>query len=315
MTWLLLILLCLAAIVLAPLLREALRKTMGSEARALAPGEFASLSRGVTHYRWIGPRRGPVAVCVHGLTTPSFVWGDQSHGLATGLADRGFRVLCYDLYGRGFSDRPVGLQNRNFFVDQLQELLDHQDVPGDFVLIGYSMGGAIATAYASAHPDRVRELVLLATAGLKTNSGRLATFIRSQRPLGDWLMMALYPRLHIRGTEAERSLTSSVPDIVDLQQAELTYKGFVPAVLSSLRGILNEDMGPDLRHIHRQGVPILAIWGEADDVVPVSSVGRLTEQARSARQEVISDAGHGLPYTHTKEVLAILDANHRRGLE
>lgn len=314
MIWLLLlVLLCLVAIL--PLLRERLRSTMGPEARNQAPGAFAPLARGLTHYHWVGPQRGPIAVCVHGLTTPSFVWGDQGRGVAAGLADRGFRVLSYDLYGRGFSDRPGGLQDRAFFVEQLQDLLDHQGVRGDFILLGYSMGGAIATAYTSAHPGRVRELVLLAAAGLKTTPGKLATFIRNRRGLGDWLMMALYPRLHIRGTEAERDLPSSVLGIVDLQQNELNFRGFVPAVLSSLRGILSDDMGPDLRQIHRQGVPILAIWGGADDIVPVSSVGRLTEQARSAKQEVIESAGHGLPYTHTNEVLEIISARHRQGLE
>jgi len=310
MSWLLLILLALLALAVFPLLREGLRKTMGPSARNEAPGEFASLSAGLTHYQWIGPRRGPIAVCVHGLTTPSFVW----HGLAEGLAEKGYRVLVYDLYGRGYSDRPQGVQDRTFFLSQLEELLEHEGISDDFTLLGYSMGGAIATAYTAAHPDKVRELVLLASAGLKTNPGKIGEFIRNRPGLGDWLMHAAYPRLHIRGTEAERQLPSSVPGIIDLQQRELNYKGFVPAVLSSLRGILSEDRAEDLRHIHRQGVPILAIWGGIDDVVPVSSVGKLTEVARSAKQVEVAEAGHGLPYTHTDEVLEIIAAHHRKGL-
>lgn len=310
MIWLLLpaLVICLG---LMPLLREPLRKAMGPSPRNASPGQFAPLTRGLTHYQWTGPARGPIAVCVHGLTTPSFVWG----GLATGLAEKGYRTLTYDLYGRGFSDRPRGVQDRAFFITQLEELLEHEGISGDVTLIGYSMGGAIATAYTAAHPERVRELILLASAGLMTNPGKIGLFIRNHPRLGDWLMMVLYPRLHIRGTEAERELPSSVPGIVDLQQNELRFKGFVPAVLASLRGILAEDLGEDLRQIHRQGVPMLAIWGSVDDVVPISSVGRMTELARSAKQEEIGDAGHGLPYTHTQEVLEIIAANHRRGIE
>ncbi|MFT6459891.1 MAG: pimeloyl-ACP methyl ester carboxylesterase [Pseudophaeobacter arcticus] len=301
----------LSTLALLPLLRERLRRTMGPGARNGAPGSFARLSRGLTHYQWHGPTRGPVAVCVHGLTTPSFVWG----GFAEGLTAKGYRVLTYDLYGRGFSDRPKGAQDSAFFVSQLEELLEQEGITGDFTLVGYSMGGAIATAYAAAHPDRIRALVLLASAGLKSEPGKMARFIRDHSPLGDWLMLALFPRLHRRGCEAERAQPSSVPGIVDLQQNELRYKGFVAAVLASLRGILMEDRGDDLRRIHRSGVPILAIWGGEDEVIPVSSIGRMTEQARSARQEVIETAGHGLPYTHTQEVLEIIAANHRRAFE
>ncbi|EEB85586.1 alpha/beta fold hydrolase [Roseobacter sp. GAI101] len=69
---------------------------MNDVARGSAPGQFAELSRGVTHYEWVGPARGPVAVCVHGLTTPSFVW----RSITKGLVLMGFRTLIYDLYGR-----------------------------------------------------------------------------------------------------------------------------------------------------------------------------------------------------------------------
>lgn len=88
----------LAGVILAPTVAEVLRPRMGPSARQSAPGEFAELSRGVTHYQWLGPEGGPLVVCVHGLTTPSFVW----EGIAPRLAEAGYRVLTYDLYGRGY---------------------------------------------------------------------------------------------------------------------------------------------------------------------------------------------------------------------
>ncbi|WP_264211567.1 alpha/beta fold hydrolase [Leisingera thetidis] len=310
MSWLPGLSVVLLVLIVIPFLRERLRKPMNAQERQAAPGAFAALSGGLTHYRWTGPLRGPVAVCVHGLTTPSFVWD----GVAQGLAAMGYRVLSYDLYGRGFSDRPGGPQDRGFFVAQLEELLEDQQVGNDFTLIGYSMGGAIATAYAAAHPGRLRELILLAPAGFGSSSGRLTRVIRQVPLLGDWLMQALYPALHIRGTERERPLPSSVPGIVDLQQRELSYRGFIPAVLASLRGILAEDFTTDHRRLHAESVPVMAIWGQQDAVIPPTSPGRLAEHARSIRQEEIPGAGHGLPYTHTDEVLGIIARNHRRGL-
>ncbi|UWQ53560.1 alpha/beta fold hydrolase [Leisingera caerulea] len=310
MIWLLLLGAALLVLIITPPLRERLRKPVDAKARQTAPGAFARLSGGLTHYRWTGPLRGPVAVCVHGLTSPSFVW----NGIAKGLGAMGYRVLTYDLYGRGYSDRPQGPQDRAFFLTQLEELLQDQEAGDDVTLIGYSMGGAIATAFAAAHPERLRELILLAPAGFGRSEDRMTQIIRHVPLLGDWLMHAIYPALHIRSTGRERQLPSSVPGIIDLQQQELRYRGFIPAVLASLRGILNEDFTEELRSLHSKGVPALAIWGQEDAVIPPASAGLLAERARSVRQEDIPGAGHGLPYTHTEEVLEIIAANHRRGL-
>lgn len=298
----LLILGLILAILLWPLVSERRRLPMDAEARTEAEGEFAALSQGITHYEWIGPLRGPVAVCVHGLTTPSFVW----RGFARGLAAWGYRVLIYDLYGRGYSDRPSGPQDREFFLTQLDDLLAHQGIEDDFTLVGYSMGGAIATAYAARHPDTVRRLILLAPAGMGLTATRLIQTIRDKRILGDWLMLLLFPLQHRRSTNAERDLPSSVPTIVDRQQDELMYRGYVPAVLSSLRGILSEDFEPDHRRLRETDVPVIALWGDKDSVVPLTAMGKLTQWSRHARQEVVKGAGHGLPYTHTDEVLAAL---------
>jgi pimeloyl-ACP methyl ester carboxylesterase len=293
-----------AGVAVAPFLREALRPRMGATARARAPGAFATLSQGVTHYRWLGAAEGPVAVCVHGLTTPSFVW----EGIARGLGRMGYRVLLYDLYGRGYSDRPRGAQDADFFVTQLEDLLDHQRVGDGVTLLGYSMGGAIATAFAARHAGRLQRLILLAPAGMKTDLGPVARLVVNHDWLGRWLMRAFYGRSFARAVEEERRLDSSVPDIVARQLAELHYRGFRRSVLASLRGILDADMEAAHRAVARTGLPVLAIWGREDAVIPISAMGRLAEWNRAARQEVIEDAGHAMAYTHTEEVLAIIGA-------
>ncbi|MEM7630581.1 MAG: alpha/beta hydrolase, partial [Pseudomonadota bacterium] len=71
MIWVIVILLGLIAV---PVTIEAMRTSMSEDRQQAAPGRIALLSQGRTHYEWLGPERGPVAVCIHGLTTPSFVW-------------------------------------------------------------------------------------------------------------------------------------------------------------------------------------------------------------------------------------------------
>ena len=299
MIWALLI---FAVAIALPVAAEVRRPVMDDAARGSATGSFVELSQGVTHYEWHGPARGPVVVCVHGLTTPSFVW----RSIAKALAVSGWRVLTYDLYGRGYSSRAKGPQNKQFFLRQLTELLAHEGIEDDLTLIGYSMGGAISTCFAATYPDRVKQLILLAPAGMRSVRGGMVGFIKNTPLVGDWLMLTLYPRMHRTGVRAEANLPTSVPRITELQEAELDYRGFVPAVLASLRGILARPLLAEHARIAERGTPVLAIWGREDAVIPLSAIGTLAEWNRNARQEVIDGAGHGLTYTHTDDVLRIM---------
>jgi len=292
----------LGGVVLAPTVSEVLRPRMGPKARQAAPGEFADLSRGVTHYQWLGPEGGPLVVCVHGLTTPSFVW----EGIAPRLAEAGYRVLTYDLYGRGYSDRPRGVQEAEYFTAQLEELLEHLGVDERFTLVGYSMGGSISACYAAQNPERLNRMILLAPAGMGHDLGPVARLVVNYGGFGRWLFMAMYGRSFRQGTETERDLPSSVPDIVYRQQNELRYRGFRGAVLSSMRGILDRDLEDEHRAIAESDLPVLAIWAREDEVIPITGMGKLAEWNRKAEHEVIEGAGHALAYSHSDEVVGLL---------
>lgn len=286
----------------APFAFERLRPRMSNKDRADAPGQFADLPDGTTHYRWFGPKGGAVAVCVHGLTTPSYVWAP----VAERLGLMGFRVLVYDLYGRGYSDRPSGVQDSSFFNRQLDALLEHLGVEGDITLLGYSMGGAIATAYSAKNPSRLRQLCLVAPAGMGHALGPLVDFAMKHDWPGRWAMLGFYPFHLRRATEMDRGLPMALPDMVDRQSAETRWRGFAPAVLSSLRGVMSEKLQPAHQAISKAGVPVLAIWGQTDTVIPISGLGQLAQWNRSARQDVIDGAGHSLIYTDVDAVVQAL---------
>ena len=129
--------LILGAFIAIPLMFELTRSSMNSTERDTASGQFAQLSQGITHYEWFGPKRGPIVVCIHGLTTAFIVWSSLSKGLTL----IGCHVLTYDLYGRGFSDRPRGKQNEAFFTQQLNDLLRHGEITDTISIVGYLMGG------------------------------------------------------------------------------------------------------------------------------------------------------------------------------
>lgn len=298
MSWLLIFV--LAAVLLIPVISEALRKPMGPKARQDAPGQFADLPQGVTHFQWFGPPRGQILVCVHGLTSPSFVW----RRLVPGLAMLGYRVLTYDHYGRGYSDRPGGVQDRLFFQKHLDDLLTHEGV-GDqpITLMGYSMGGAIVACYAAAYPKRVTQVILLAPAGMLSLNSGILKVIRDVPVLGDWILRATYPATLRKGIKAEGDAEMGA-----LQDRELDYRGFLPAVLASLRGVLSRNQEAEHRQIAEAGIPVLAIWGAEDDVIPLTCKDTLSSWNADAVQSVVEGAGHGVTYTHSDAVLAEIKA-------
>lgn len=293
------ILVVLAVVIALPYALEARR---GRPADKDAPGKFADLGQGRTHYRWIGPVRGPVLVAVHGLSSPSDVW----EGLAQGLAGLGYRVLVYDLFGRGFSDAVSGRQDAEFFIQQLEDLLEHLELEEELTLVGYSMGGAVATAFAARHPERMHRLILLAPSGIAQAEDGLHRFMRRWPVLGDWLHAVYEPARMRAGLIAGKDVESEVPGIPQMQLRELNHKGFFPALLASRRGLLSDIQRDEHRALGVQDIPVVAIWAQNDTVIPIAGLGTLAQWNRAARQEVIDGAGHGLVYTHASKVLAVL---------
>ena len=286
----------LATLAALPFVFEIRRNVIGDRERRGTPGKTAELTQGTTYYQWLGPVRGPIAVAIHDTTMPSAVWDE----VAEGLGAIGYRVLVYDLYGRGLSDAPKGPQDRAFFIGQLTDLLADQGIGQDLTLIGYGLGGAIATAFAADQTERVKRLIMLAPLGIERTEDGLARFIRQTPLVGDWLFLTMF------GGQLRKGVAAAPSRIGPEQLEELGRKGFLPAVLSSIRGIGQDRQEADHRAIGRADVPVVALWGQHDIVVPLSGLGTLAQWNRAARQEVIAGAGHGMPYTHAAEVIAVL---------
>lgn len=306
--WYAIVIAVVLVLAVAPYLREKMRPEIGESARLGTDGDFVALSQGITHYRWGGPTRGPVAVLIHGLTTPSV----GLEGIAEGLGMFGYRVLIYDLFGRGLSDAPAGLQDRDFFLQQLVDLLASQGIEDEITLVGYSMGASIAVSYAAAHPEKVERVIMLAGAGVKTNESKFSHFCRTTPILGPWAH-GFFARRRILRDIPRTARSPEVQKVLMAQRQELGRRGYLPAVLSSRKGLLSETMKEAHQTLGREDIPVIALWGENDPVIPISAVGQLAEWNRYALQEVIDGADHTLPYTESKKVVAALREALRHG--
>jgi pimeloyl-ACP methyl ester carboxylesterase len=178
--WLLLGLLILLAVAL-PWLRSVEHADL-SAAQAQAPGAFVTLQHGKVFYRVAGPANGAPVILVHGFSVPDFIFD----GTRRQLADAGFHVISLDLYGRGWSDRPDVVYDRDLFAGQLGQLMDALNIKRAS-LVGISMGGAVVGHFAAAHADRVDKLVLIDPFTQPFDIGPMRWPV-----IGDWYFYSFY---------------------------------------------------------------------------------------------------------------------------
>ena len=111
---------------------------------------------------------GPTVVLIHGLGLNQEMWNFQISEMIPS-----FEVLSYDLLGHGKSTKVFDNYCLNSFVDQLDELLNKREVK-NCALVGFSLGGLIARAYAVKYPDRIHALVILNSPHDRTDKQREA---------------------------------------------------------------------------------------------------------------------------------------------
>jgi pimeloyl-ACP methyl ester carboxylesterase len=99
----------------------------------------------------------PTVVLVSGLAEASTYWG----GWIAPAVAQNTTVCVYDRAGQGWSDPPVSPQDGVAVAADLRTLLDHAQIPGPYVLVGHSTGGAYARIFAARYPDQVAGMVML----------------------------------------------------------------------------------------------------------------------------------------------------------
>jgi len=223
---------------------------------------FAELSEGTVHYRLRGPETGPVVVLVHGFRTPSYVWKDQLEP----LSDAGYRVLAFDNYGRGFSDRPDGDYTAERTDRLLMELLDHLAISRPFHLVGYSMGGATAAIFTATHPTKVRSLTLIAPAG--TGDKTLLPSLVSIPGLGETIFHYAGDMLGRASAEKAANASSDPERYRADHEAQTRFDGYNQALLSSLRHYPLWGAESAFETVGASDLPVQIIWGTEDEVSP-----------------------------------------------
>jgi pimeloyl-ACP methyl ester carboxylesterase len=286
---------------LLPRLRDAEREELNERARSRAPGKFLALSEGQVHYELAGPQDGEVVVLLPGISLAMYVFD----ALVPRLTARGYRVLRYDLYGRGYSDRPVGDYGPERFERQLLEVLSALGIRGPVHLVGLALGALIGVQFAARHPEQVRSLGLLTPDGFGTElplSARIARIPLVGGALGHYLFRVLGDRTML--SRLRRYTSKPVPELEPLMRESLRYRGFKRAVLSSLRHQMPiENAAGTYAEVSRLGIPTCFLWGEEDQVTSPALIERIRQVMPRALFRLFPGAGH-LPHCEQPEAVA-----------
>lgn len=277
------------------------RHRLSPAVRANLPGDFISLPDGVTHFECAGPEKAPILVLIHGFSVPYFIWDPTFDALTTA----GFRVLRYDLFGRGYSDRPLKSNSVELFDRQLVDLLDMLSIEQVDAVIGLSMGGVIAASFASLHPERIKRLGLIDPAGFALD---YPLYIRSLMlpVIGEIAVSLIGKKVFRRLAGKDFYDPKHIDAFIEKFQQQMQFKGFRRSLLSTLRsGILSS--GAEIyKLVGETDIPVLLIWGEQDFTTPFEDSAKLTELIPQAEFYPIADSGHIPHHEHSSQVNPIV---------
>ncbi|KAF8308822.1 alpha/beta-hydrolase [Clavulina sp. PMI_390] len=267
---------------------------------ALGKACYVDLPYGRTKYSISGPTDGRKVALIHGYSTPSITY----KGVHDRLVAAGFRVLTYDIYGRGYSDAPhdVALP---VYTTQLALLMQHIGWEKARI-VGFSMGGAVAAGFATQFPNLVdSDVALLSSVGNYTDTHPFGgSYAFYSRPFFPWLKSLLPKSMKL--PPPPKTPIEAIDQLGDLQR--MTLPRYSQVLASTLqRGPIRE-MGPTFAKLGTMPFRTLLLQGTDDEIVTYHLYFEptLTKYFPKAKVVVIEGAPHDLTVTHPKQVASAL---------
>jgi 3-oxoadipate enol-lactonase len=253
---------------------------------------------GELHVEECGSGRPVVLLHGHGATLRTFSL------MAAPLAASGRRVVAVDQRGFGRSSPVPLIFGFRGLVDDAATVLEALDLEGA-VVVGHSLGGAVALGLAVHRPDlvdaRVSALVLINSAARGPTDRRLT---RARVTALDWAFVERFSRHPRHGVALARANFGTEPFRSHVEAARaigsespvIRRRGFARRLL----GIDLADVLPSVR------LPVLVLAGSADRVVSPEASATTAALIPGARFELLPRAGHMLPMERGAQVAELI---------
>lgn len=226
-----------------------------------------------------GAQGAPALVLLHAIGTNSDLWLPQ-----LGAWSARWRVIRIDLPGHGASAPPVGSPELADYAAWVRDVLDELEVERA-ALVGLSLGGMVAQAFALAYPQRTAALVLAHTTARTDEAVRELWQRRLEHFEEAGLQGQVAATLERWFTRSFAAASPCTLAWIAGQICATSPDGYAAAIRAIQR----------LDHLDRLGeiaVPTLVIAGEADSAVPPAAAAAMAAAIRGAQLVVLPDAAH-----------------------
>ena len=252
---------------------------------------------------------GPPMLLLHGIGNSAQTWA----GVLDRLAAQ-HTVIAPDLLGHGKSAKPrISDYSLGAFAVWLRDFLDELGV-SHATLVGHSLGGGVAMQFVYQHPDYVKRLVLISSGGLGPDVGLILRLLSA--PGAELVLPIVAPKPVLTVGNKLRSWLSAAgiqsPRGAEIWSAysSLSDPATRQSFLRTLRSVVDY-RGQAVSAVSKLGLreqlPIMAIWGERDDIIPVDHAHAAHEVRPDVRLEVLPNVGHFAQVEAPNEVVELIE--------
>lgn len=253
---------------------------------------------------WKG--RGTALVLLHGVLDSASGWNDLCRATSR-------PCIAIDLGGFGESDLPAQ-PSFAAYADDVIVALDDLGCE-DYVLVGHSLGGAVATLIAEHRPGQVRALVLLAPAGFgRVPLAEMISLPGVRIVARRVLPLTLTSRAAVAATY--RTVISNGRDASDeVLERILDKRGaLVPGAVEATKAVVRGGLSAHALHRRRVAYDgdVTVVWGDHDRVVPAAHAAGVARALPQAQFHTWSGMGHHPQVERPAELAELIENACRR---
>lgn len=260
---------------------------MGDQRPIETPSRRISVGKGITLNYLDDPGDDPATVFLHGYV-------DSSHSFEAlvGNWPHRTRSLRPDFRGHGDSDEATGYEVADLAGDVIE--LVERIAAAPVNIVGHSMGSIVAQRVAARRPEIVRKLVLIGASPTAANHPGLRE-LRQQIDQFDGAV----PRPFVEAFQRSTVYAPVTEDVIGRYISESQKVG-----IGTWRGALDGLLDEPADAVVPLAVPVLAIWGEHDEVFDARAQADLARLHRKYQTIHYSDAGHAPHWEFPERVAA-----------
>ena len=227
---------------------------------------------------------GEALILIHGVGLDLTMWARQVEDLS-----KHFRVIVYDMVGHGGSVHPPGPYTLSQFVEQLAELVNYLKIERCHI-VGFSMGGMVASAFALKYSDKIKTLTIMNAVAKRTEEQRKAIFKRVEEVKRKGPLATIEPAIqrwfNPDFLNAQKGLVRQIRKRLETNDPASYLASY------TLFATVDEELWPQIQQI---SVPTQIITGELDKGSNPEMAEQMHEKIVNSEMMIVPNMRHMLP--------------------